>query len=432
MGSTFVSPRAVGAPGIPYYTPINNPGAAIDPGPHTPTLFQPLKIRNFTLKNRIIVAPMCMASSEADPESDDVGTLTDFHIAHLGHFATKCVGLVMIEATAVQPNGRISSNDSGLWQGTNSSQFRALRRVADIVHSQGAKLGIQLAHAGRKGRVVTPWVGGRGAVKAYKSAWGWPDDVIAPSCGEEFKWSPGETSYWAPRDLSVAEIAEVVAAFARRASTAVDAGVDVIEVHGAHGYLLRQFLSPITNRRDDKYGGSFENRCRIVRGVTTAVRAEIGSEVPLFLRISGTEWLEGNSVAAENGTWDLLLSMKLARLLPEFGVDLVDVSSGGNHHEQSIQPHGNYQVDLAGEIRKAVRAAGQKTFVGAVGLIRDPEAARDIVQGTNDETNSTGEPNGDVVLIAREFLREPNWVFLAAKKLDVKVSLTWQFGRGLL
>ncbi|KAL4747955.1 hypothetical protein BDW72DRAFT_196238 [Aspergillus terricola var. indicus] len=434
MCSAFQSPRAVGAPGVPYYTPINNPGAAVDPGPNTPTLFRPLRIRDVTLKNRIIVAPMCMFSSESDPSSPDVGALTDFHIAHLGHLATKGVGLVMIEATAVQPSGRISPNDSGLWQeGTESGQFKALRRVVDIVHSQGAKIGIQLAHAGRKGSVVSPWLGERGVPnKADESVGGWPDDVVAPTGGEEFKWAPGETQYWAPRNLSAGEIQEIVTAFATSARTAVAAGVDIIEVHGAHGYLLHEFLSPVTNRRTDEYGGSFENRSRIVREVTTAIRAAIPSGVPLFLRISGTEWLDGASCAAETGSWDLTSSIQLAALLPELGVDLVDVSSGGNHREQSIQPHSNYQIDLAGEIRKAICAAGQHTLVGAVGLIRDPEAARDIVQGADEEIPGKEQPKADVVLIARQFLRDPNWVFTAAKKLNVPVSLTHQFGRGLL
>ncbi|KAL5040850.1 hypothetical protein BDW71DRAFT_213714 [Aspergillus fruticulosus] len=430
MNTAFHSPGAPGAPGVPYYTPLNNPGAAVNPGQSTPTLFRPLRIRDVTFKNRIVVAPMCMFSSESDPRSPAVGALTDFHIAHLGHLATKGAGLVMIEATAVQPNGRISPNDAGLWC---EGQVAALRRVVDIVHSQGAKIGIQLAHAGRKASVATPWLGPRGvALRADESVRGWPKDVVAPSGGEEFKWAPGETSYWAPRELSVEEIREVAEAFAVSARLAVDARVDVIEVHAAHGYLLHQFLSPVTNRRRDEYGGRFENRSRIVREVMTAVRGAVPDGVPLFLRISGTEWLEGAACAAETGSWDLSESIRLALLLQDWGVDLVDVSSGGNHIEQSIAAHGDYQVDLAGEIRRAIRAAGQDTKVGAVGLIREPEAARAIVQGADGQNPGKEEPKGDVVLIARQFLREPNWVFTAAKKLNVPVSHTIQFGRGLL
>lgn len=433
--SKFRSPPSVRAPEIPYYTPANNPGAALKPeDPNTPTLFRPLQIRDVTLKNRIVVAPMCMFSSESDPNSPVVGALTDFHIAHLGHFATKGVGLVMIEATAVQPNGRISPNDSGLWQeGTESEQFKGIQRVANIVHSQGAKLGIQLAHAGRKASVVTPWLGERGSsIKADESVGGWPSDVVAPTGGEDFRWAPGDIEYWAPREISTAEIEEVAQAFARSAKTAVQAGVDVIEVHAAHGYLLHEFMSPVTNRRTDEYGGSFENRVRIVRQVLAAVRAAIPTGTPLFLRISGTEWLEDHPIAAETGSWEIFSSIQLAKLLPELGVDLLDVSSGGNHRDQTIKQQTDYQVDLASHIRSEIRACDQKTLVGAVGLIKEAEAARDIVQGADGGDKDYGKPKADVILMARQFLRDPNWVFAAAKKLEVPVSLTNQFGRGLL
>lgn len=435
MGSIeFKSPPATGAEGIPYYTPANNSGAALNPNASTPTLFQPLQIRDVTLKNRIIVAPMCMFSSESDPTSPNVGALTDFHIAHLGHLATKGVGLVMIEATAVQFNGRISPNDSGLWQdGPNSGQAQALRRLVNIVHSQGAKIGIQLAHAGRKGSVVTPWLVDRSIPTiADDSVGGWPTDVVAPTGGEEYKWAPGETKFYAPRALSVTEIHEVSKAFARSARVAVAAGVDVIEIHAAHGYLLHQFLSPVTNQRDDDYGGGFENRIRIVREVATAIRSAIPPTVPLFMRISATEWLEGTAIGVERGSWDLPSSIRLAKVLPELGVDLIDVSSGGNHPDQSIKSHRDYQVDLAGHIRREIREAGNDTLVGAVGLIREASAAQDIVQGADAGTTGDYQPKADVILMARQFLREPGWVFTAAKKLEVPVSLPYQFGRGSL
>ncbi|CAI7596241.1 unnamed protein product [Penicillium glandicola] len=427
MGSIeFKSPPTTGAEGIPYYTPVNNAGAALNPNDNTPTLFQPLQIRDVTLKNRIIVAPMCMFSSESDPTSPDIGALTDFHITHLGHLATKGVGLVMIEATAVQFNGRISPNDSGLWQdGPDSGQAKALRRLANVVHSQGAKIGIQLAHAGRKGSLVTPWLVERGVPTiADESVGGWPADVVAPTGGEEYKWAPGETKFCTPRALTVAEIQEVSKAFARSARVAVAAGIDVIEIHAAHGYLLHEFLSPVTNRRDDEYGGDFENRTRIVREVATAIRNAIPSTVPLFLRISATEWLEGTDIAAETGSWDLPSSIRLAKILPKLGVDLIDVSSGGNHPDQSIKPHKDYQVDLAGHIRREIREAGNDTLVGAVGLIREANAARDILQ-----EDAGTKPKADVILMARQFLREPGWVFTAAEKLGVPVSLPHQFGR---
>lgn len=443
MGSTgFRSPHVLKAEGLPYFTPQNNAGAALNPEhADTPTLFRPLQVRDSKLKNRIMVAPMCMYSTESNPVSPAVGALTDFHIAHLGHLASKGVGLVIIEATAVQPNGRISPNDSGLWQeGTDSEQFKGLRRVVNFVHSQGAKVGIQLSHAGRKASVVAPWLsseGKRSSIKADESVGGWPSDVVGPMGGEEHMWAPGDVKYWPPRELTTQEVEEIVRAFARSAKLAVEAGVDLIEVHAAHGYLLNQFLSPVTNRRTDKYGGSFDNRTRIVREVTAAIRAAVPSGLPLFLRISATEWLEDQPVAAETGCWDMASSIQLAKQLPELGVDLLDVSSGGNHKDQKVQPHTNYQIDLAGRIRKEIRAAGQKTLVGAVGLIKEADAARDLVQGADEahaaETMLSGkEPKADAVLMARQFLREPEWVFTAAKKLGVEISVTRQFARGLL
>ncbi|KAJ5114177.1 hypothetical protein N7456_002711 [Penicillium angulare] len=442
MGSTaFESPRVLRAAGLPYFTPANNAGAAINPqDPNTPTLFRPLKIRDVTLKNRVMVAPMCMYSTESDPASPAVGALTDFHIAHLGHLAAKGVGLVIIEATAVQANGRISPNDSGLWQeGTESEQFKGLQRVANFIHSQGAKVGIQLAHAGRKASTVAPWLSSQGkksSIKADENVGGWPSNVVGPSGGEEHIWADGD-KYWPPRELSTAEVEELVQAFARSAKLAVQAGVDVIEIHGAHGYLLNEFLSPVTNRRTDKYGGDFSNRIRIVQEVSNAIRAAIPAGTPLFLRISATEWLENQPVAEATGSWDMSSSSKLAKILPELGIDLLDVSSGGNHKDQKLQPHTNYQIDLAGQLRKEIRQSGQSTLVGAVGLITEAEAAKDIIQGADEAIETEGllsgpEPKADAVLMARQFLREPEWIFTAAKKLGVPVSLPHQFGRGLL
>jgi 2,4-dienoyl-CoA reductase-like NADH-dependent reductase (Old Yellow Enzyme family) len=415
------------------------------------------------LKNRIIVAPMCTFSCEPDATSPAVGALTPFHTAHLGHLATKGVGMVMIEATAVLPSGRISPQDSGLWQdGPDSEQVRGLRNLVEFVHSQGCAVGLQLSHAGRKGSTVAPWLvpkedtnghnngqgqtqkqrRTRGSLKASTASNGWPDEVVAPTGGEEMKWAPGDDAFCTPQELSISQIQEIVAAFARSARLAVSAGVDVIEVHGAHGYLIHQFLSPVTNRRTDCYGGSFENRTRLLREVLTAIRAAIPAGTPLFLRISATEWLETAPVSLDTGSWDVELSVRLAMLLPGLGVDLLDVSSGGNHKDQQIQPHSKYQVSLAGKIRRAVRAAGLDLLVGAVGLIREAEAARDIVQvadiasdgdrGEDGDKEREDFPEADVVLIARQFLREPNWVFAAAKTLDVPVSLPCQFGRGLL
>ena len=325
MGSTpFTSPTIHRAEGLPYFTPANNAGAAVNQqDPNTPTLFRPLQIRDVTLKNRVIVAPMCTYSTESDPTSPAVGALTDFHIAHLGHLATKGAGLIFIEATSIQPNGRISPNDSGLWQdGTDSEQFKGLRRVVDFVHSQGARIGIQLAHAGRKASTVAPWLAAQAkqrGIKADESVGGWPSNVVGPSGGEEQIWAPGD-QFWAPRELETVEVEELVRAFARSAELAAQAGVDVIEIHGAHGYLIHQFLSPITNRRTDKYGGSFENRTRLLSEVATAIRAVVPSGMPLFLRISATDWLENQAVAARTGSWDMPSSIQLTKLLPDLGL----------------------------------------------------------------------------------------------------------------
>ncbi|EAW14967.1 NADH:flavin oxidoreductase/NADH oxidase [Aspergillus clavatus NRRL 1] len=440
MGSNgYQAPAVTKSPFTPYFTPANNGGAALHPeDPKTPTLFRPLQIRNVTLKNRIMVSPMCMYSCEFDPSSPFVGALTNYHLAHLGHLALKGAGLIIIEATSVQFNGRITPNDSGLWQdGTDSEQFRGLQRAVELMHSQGAKVGIQLAHAGRKASTVAPWVAaeaGKARLRADESVGGWPHDVVGPSGGEEHRWSPVENEYYAPRALSTAEIQELIAAFARSAQLAVAAGVDVIEIHGAHGYLLNEFLSPVTNKRTDEYGGSFENRTRIVREVAAAIRAVIPADMPLFLRISATEWLEGQAVAAESGTWDIQSSIELVKKLPEWGIDFVDVSSAGNHKDQKINIHPTLQTDLAGQIREAVKAAGASTLVGAVGLITEAEQASRLVQGADEASTAEAmlpgpSPMADAILIARQFLREPEWVFNTAKRLGVPVTVPRQFER---
>ncbi|KAL4892029.1 FMN-linked oxidoreductase [Aspergillus ambiguus] len=428
---TFPSPAVARSLHTPYFTPANNAGVAVNPNdPSTPTLFRPLRIRDVTFKNRIMVAPMCMYSAESDPSSPFVGALTPYHLAHLGHLALKGTGLVFIEATAVQPNGRISPNDSGLWQeGTDSKQFKGLQRVCQFVHSQGGKIGIQLAHAGRKASTVAPWLAGadgkrKPSIKADKHVGGWPDNVVGPTGGVDQMWNPEGNGFWVPRELSTAEVKEVVRAFARSADLAVRAGVDVIEIHGAHGYLISEFLSPVTNKRTDEYGGSFENRTRIVREVSEAIRAVIPPGMPLFLRISATEWLEGQPVAAESGTWDMESSHRLVKLLSGWGVDLVDVSSGANHRDQKIQPHTNYQIDLAAQLRKTIRSAGLPLLVGTVGLITEAEQAENIIHGADEAQAaeamlSGSEPKGDAVLLGRQFLREPEYVPWTEEKGEI-------------
>lgn len=436
MGSAFRTPPVVKA-SASFFTPANNAGAALHPDdPETPTLFRPLHIRDVTLKNRIFVSPMCMYSSDNDPSSPSVGALNDFHLAHLGHLALKGAALILVEATAVQPHGRISPHDVGLWQGVDSPQFDGLRRVVQLSHSQGARVGIQLSHAGRKASTAPPWVAaqaGQMALKADERVGGWPDNVVGPSGGVEQAWSADGEMYWAPRELTTQEVREVVRAFAASAQTAVRAGVDLIEIHAAHGYLVHQFLSPVTNRRTDEYGGSFENRTRLLREVAVAVREVIPAGMPLFLRLSATEWLEQQPVAAETGSWDLASSERLVAMLPDLGVDLVDVSSGGNHRDQKIEVHTNYHIDLAARLRGTIRAAGASTLVGAVGFVTEAEQARDVVQseeaqGTADVVSGP-QPRADAVLLARQFLREPEWVIKTAKALGVPVTLPLQFGR---
>ncbi|CRG89576.1 hypothetical protein PISL3812_06613 [Talaromyces islandicus] len=454
MGLTSDPKSAVvPAQGLPYFTPANHhSGAAKDTSTATPTIFQPLTIRNVTLKNRIVVSPMCMYSAESDPSSPSQGAMTDYHLAHLGHFALKGAGLVFVEAMAVQANGRISPSDLGLWQGVDSPQFQGLKRTVDFAHAQGASVGVQLAHAGRKASMAAPWLAaanGTSSLRADADAHGWPDNVVAPTGGAEMVWQRPSTEngldgFHAPRTLSTSEVKDVVSAFAASAATAVKAGVDVLEIHAAHGYLLHQFLSPVTNRRTDEYGGSYENRTRVLRETITAVRGVIPDNVPLFLRVSSTEWLDESPVAKQvGGSWDVPSTIQLAKELEDLGVDLIDVSSGGNHETQKIKFSKTYQTAIAAQVRKELRASGRKTLVGAVGFITESSQAKDLVQGAEEgdvvdvkaeakavEGLVSGpEPQADCVFVARQFLRDPAWVFTVAKELGVKITYPKQFER---
>jgi 2,4-dienoyl-CoA reductase-like NADH-dependent reductase (Old Yellow Enzyme family) len=304
-------------PDIPYFTPQHqhSPGSAKEFTSKTPTLFTPIKVRNVTLRNRIIVAPMCQYSSA--PSGPEIGALTDWHVATLGHYAIKGAALVFIEATAVQPNGRISPNCPGLW---DDAQIGGLKRVADFVKSQGALIGIQLAHAGRKSSTAAPWVStvlGRKSKRADKDTGGWPDDVKGPSGGASQTWDGAfdseKSRFWPPKAMTTQEIHEVVQDFAKAAERSVKAGVNVIEIHAAHGYLLHQFLSPISNRRTDEYGGSFENRTRLLFEVIKAIRSVIPASIPLFLRMSSTEFLEDTDLGKELGSWVVESTIEVAR-----------------------------------------------------------------------------------------------------------------------
>ncbi|GKT55293.1 NADPH dehydrogenase [Colletotrichum tofieldiae] len=423
------------APGVPFYTPAQEPpaGTPVDAS-SAPTLFQPLRIRDVTLNNRIWVSPMCQYSAED-------GHLTDYHLVHLGQFALHGAALTIIEATAVEPRGRISPEDVGLWK---DSQVAPLKRVADFIHSQNQAVGIQLAHAGRKASLLAPWITEtHGKALAHESEGGWPDDCVAPSA------IPYTEDWATPRELTVEEIQGLVKGFADAAKRAIEAGIDVIEIHAAHGYLFTEFLSPLSNKRTDQYGGSFENRTRFLFETLKAVRDVIPSGTPLFLRISATEWME----YAGNPSWTIEDSIKLAKLLPEAGVDLLDVSSGGNNPAAKMVIEPYYQVSLAGRIREALEAEGKKLLIGAVGMISSGEMARSIVQAKKAKEFAGAETNGqkaaeqgnvatlevdeehgqvtqaDAVLVARQFLREPNFVYKIADEIGVNVKWANQYHR---
>ncbi|HLN78037.1 MAG TPA: NADH:flavin oxidoreductase/NADH oxidase [Nocardioidaceae bacterium] len=339
-------------------------------------LFTPIELRGTTIRNRAWVAPMCQYSA-----SD--GLPDDWHLVHLGSFARGGAGLVLTEATAVSPEGRISPADTGIW---NERQRDAWSRIVDFVHRQGATAGMQLAHAGRKASTRPPFEG-RGSVSVEEGGW----ETVAPSALA----FPG---YAEPRELSAVEIDEVVEDFARAAQRALEAGFDVLEIHAAHGYLLHQFLSPLSNQREDEYGGSFDNRVRLVLRVVEAVRSAVPASTPLLVRISATDWVEDGWTADD--------SVALARLLHAAGVDLIDVSSGGNARAD-IPVGPGYQVVFARKIREE---AGVRT--GAVGLITEPKQAEEIVAGGA----------ADVVLLARAMLRDPHWALRAAHELGVPVG----------
>lgn len=347
-------------------------------------LFSPLELRDITLRNRIAVSPMCEYSSED-------GFANDWHLVHLGSRAAGGAALVIVEATAVAPEGRITPADMGLWK---DEQIANLRRIVDFVHSQGVRIGIQLAHAGRKASMRKPWE----PVEQTPVAEGGWADVVAPSA------IAFAEKYPLPRQLDEAGIDRLKDDFERAAVHARTAGFDVIELHAAHGYLLHEFLSPLSNRRDDRYGGSLENRTRIVLEVVKSVRNAWSG--PLFVRISATDWVEGG--------WNIEESVELARILKLAGVDLIDVSSGGLAAQARIPAGPGYQVPFAGRIR---READVPT--AAVGMITGAEQAAQIVRN--------GE--ADLVLLARELLRDPYWPLHAAAKLDRATSWPVQYLR---
>ncbi|WP_151084849.1 NADH:flavin oxidoreductase/NADH oxidase [Nocardioides cynanchi] len=335
-------------------------------------LFEPLTLRGTTIRNRVWVSPMCQYSSRD-------GRPSDWHLVHLGAFAQGGAGLVMSEATAVSPEGRISPQDAGIW---NDEQAADYRRINDFVRGQGATTGIQLAHAGRKASTRAPWLG-RGYVPVEEGGW------------QTVGASPIGYSDWpAPRELTAEELSEHPRLWAEAARRALDAGYEVAEIHAAHGYLLHQFLSPLTNRRTDAYGGDLAGRSRLLLEVVDAVREVWPDDQPLFVRLSATDWVSGGLDVADTA--------EVATLLAGRGVDLVDVSSGGNSPDQQITVEPGYQVPFAARIRQTSGLP-----VGAVGLITEPQQAEKIL--------ADGE--ADAVFLARELLRDPHWAQRAAETL---------------
>ncbi len=349
-------------------------------------LFEPLALRDVRLPNRVMVSPMCQYSATPD------GFATDWHLVHYGSLAVGGAGLVVFEATAVEARGRISGRDLGIWTDTHAERLvTAVRFVA----GQGAVPGIQLAHAGRKASVAPPWEGGRFLLPAEG---GWP--TVAPSAVPFGHTGP------VPRALAAEEIADVVASFRAAAGRAREAGFRVLELHAAHGYLLHQFLSPLANQREDRYGGTFENRIRLVLETVEAIRHEWPERDPLLVRISATDWAEGG--------WNADESVDLARRLARHGVDLVDCSSGGLVPDAKIPIGPGYQVPFAARVR---REAGVPT--AAVGMITDPAQAEAILR----------DGAADLVAVARELLRDPRFPQRAARVLGADLPWPPQYVR---
>ena len=349
-------------------------------------LFDTLAIRDVTFANRVFVSPMCQYSSTD-------GYASDWHFVHLGSRAVGGAGLVLTEATAVLPEGRISPQDLGIWM---DDHIEPLARVVRFIHEQGSVAGMQLAHAGRKASTYAPWAG-HGTVPESKRGW---NNVVAPSA---LAFADG---YPMPRALSIDGIRDIVSAFSDAARRACEAGFRVIEIHAAHGYLIHEFLSPLSNRRTDAYGGSFENRTRILREVVAAVRVSWPERAPLFVRISATDWTDGG--------WDVGQSVELSRKLKELGADLIDCSSGGNVPHATIPAGPGYQTQFAEQIRREANI-----LTGALGMITSPVQAEHIIL--------TGQ--ADAVVIAREFLRDPYFPLRAARELGQPISWPVQYLR---
>jgi len=348
-------------------------------------LFEPLQIKSVTLKNRIAVSPMCEYSSED-------GFSNDWHLVHLGSRAIGGAGLIIMEATAVSPEGRITLGDMGIW---NDEHITNLKRITTFIHQHDAVAGIQLAHAGRKASNHVPWEGGKELAIADG---GW--NVLSASA------IPFHEGADLPIALTTDGIKKVIADFKAAAQRALAGGFRIIEIHAAHGYLINQFLSPFSNQRTDNYGGSFENRVRLLVEVVDAIKTVWPDNLPLFVRISATEWKEGG--------WDIQQSVQLSKLLKGLGVDLIDCSSGGNIGNVKIPLVAGYQVPLSAQVKKEANV-----LTSAVGLITTAQQAESILQNEQ----------ADVIFLAREFLRNPYFPLHAARSLNFDIKWPVQYER---
>ncbi|KAF2212458.1 hypothetical protein CERZMDRAFT_112138 [Cercospora zeae-maydis SCOH1-5] len=392
------------APGISYFTPLQDPPAGtallVDEQKDVPKLFKPLKLRGMTLQNRIMLSPLCQYSAED-------GHYTMWHKTHIGGIVQRGPGLTCIEATGVQARGRITPEDVGLWK---DSQIAPMKDVVEFAHSQNQHIMIQLAHAGRKASTVAPWLSS-GDI-AGKDLNGWPDDVIAPSA------IPWNEKHAQPKEMTLQDIVDLKKDFNDAVKRALEAGFDAIEIHNAHGYLLHSFLSPVSNQRTDQYGGSFENRVRLTLEIVEETRATIPKDMPLFLRISATDWLEEQKDEFPE-SWTGDDTVRLAPLLAERGVDLLDVSSGGNHPKQHPHVKPAYQAPFAIKVKQAV---GDKMAVGSVGSIGTAELANSLLE----------KDNLDLVIVGRGFQKNPGLVFKWGDDLGIHVNMPnqirWGFG----
>lgn len=351
-------------------------------------LFEPIKIRELEIRNRIFIPAMCQYSCE-----NQDGVIGEWHLVHLGARAVGGAGMIIAEASGVTPEGRISPWCPGIW---NYEQVAAWARVNHFIHSQGAKSAIQLAHAGRKGSTYRDW-SGKGSVPIELGGW-----QTVSSTNVAFE------GYEAPRELSTEEVLELIQDFAKAAKNAVLASFDAVEIHAAHGYLIHQFLSPITNHRTDEFGGSLENRARILLEIIKAIRAEVGDMLPIFVRFSATDYREDG--------WDVEQTTQVAKWCAEVGADLFDISSGGLITGVKIPSGPGYQVPFAEQV-----AQGVSQPVGAVGQITDAQQAENILQ----------DGDVDIILVGRASLRDPHWALRAAHELNVEVDY-WpdQYYRG--